>query len=353
MTDLRTPDLVESAPTAPTSVSRRRLGYLAVAAWCSVFVWFCWTRGFPFDRGYQTLFILSGLLAASVGRPWRKVARIFVDWLAFVLILYAYDYSRHFADLLGRPVMITPQIDADKLLFFGTLPTTWLQQHFYDPSATHWYDLVGSIVYVSHFLAVWVIAAVLYLRNRDEWFRWARALVALSFAGLVTFALQPTAPPWYAARDGYIPPVVRISTRGLDALGLHGAKTLIDNGASISNDVAAIPSLHTAFAVLVCVWFLPRIPRRMRWWAWPLLIAYPIAMLTMLVYSGEHYVIDGIIGALYVLGVLWGLARFDRWRERRHLDDEATALEDAALDAEAVARDDEIDLTSSSVEVRE
>ena len=346
MTDVRIPDAAAetASTTSPTiSVARRRLGYVAVTVWCVAFVWFVWTQGFPFDRGFQTVWILTGLLAASVGRPWRKVARIFVDWLAFVLVLYAYDYSRHFADMLGRPVMVTPQIEADKFLFFGTLPTTWLQQHVYDPSATHWWDIAGSMVYVSHFLAVWVIAAVLYLRNRDEWFRWARALVALSFAGLVTFALQPTAPPWYAARDGFIPPVVRIATRGLDEIGLHGAKTLIDNGASLTNDVAALPSLHTAFAVLISAWFLPRIPRRMRWWAWPLLIAYPVAMLTMLVYSGEHYVIDGIVGALYVVGVLFGLSRYDRWRERRSLDAEAAALEDAA----------DVDLTGTVVDVRE
>jgi hypothetical protein len=346
LTDLRTPDSVEVVPST-VSVRRRRLGYLAVTAWCLAFVWFVWTQGFPFDRGFQTVWILTGLVAASVGRPWRTVVRIFVDWFVFVLVLYAYDYSRHFADLLGRPVMITPQIAADKLMFFGNVPTTWLQTHFYDPSATHWWDLVGSIVYVSHFLAVWVIAAILYLRNRDEWFRWARALVVLSFAGLITFALQPTAPPWYAARDGFIPPVMRISTRGLDDLGLHGAKTLIDNGASLTNDVAAIPSLHTAFAVLISVWFLPRIPRRMRWWAWPLLIAYPFAMLAMLVYSGEHYVIDGITGVIYVLGVLYGLSRWDRWRDGRRLDAETAVLdaETAALDASTPT---DVDLTTAA-----
>lgn len=310
-----TPELDTAPPpteAAPVGPGRRWLGRLAVAAWCAVFVWFCLTRGFPFDRASQTLFILAILLAASVGRPWRRVGRIFVDWLAFVLILYAYDYSRHFAELLGRPVMVTPQIGADRALFGGTLPTSWLQERYYDAAATHWYDVLGSVIYVSHFLAVWVIAVVLYLRNRHEWFRWARALVVLSFAGLITFALQPTAPPWYAARDGVIPPVERMSTRGLEDIGLHGAKALIDNGASLTNDVAAIPSLHTAFAVLIAVWFVPRIPVRMRWWAWPLLIAYPVAMLAVLVYSGEHYVVDGLIGAAFVFAVLAGLSRWDR-----------------------------------------
>ena len=48
-----------------------------------------------------------------------------------------------------------------------------------------------------------------------------------------------------------------------------------------------------------------------------MLIAYPIAMLATLVYSGEHYVIDGIIGAAYVVAVLAGLAWWDRWRAAR------------------------------------
>jgi hypothetical protein len=249
--------------------------------------------------------------------------------------------------------MITPQLDADRVIFLGQVPTIWLQQHFYDPAATHWWDALGAVWYSSHFLAVWVIAALLYLRNRDEWFRWARALVALSFAGLITFALLPSAPPWYAARDGYLDPVSRISTRGLDSLGLHGARQLIDLGAATANDVAAIPSLHTGFAVLISIWFYPRVPPGHRWWLRPFLVAYPIVMLAVLVYSGEHYVVDGIIGAIYVVGVLLGLRAWDRWRERRGLDRVAAELEDeAAHDAtltDRVGDDDEgdsVDLTS-------
>lgn len=318
---------------------RRRLGWVAVGTWAVALVWFIAAQGFPFDRGYQTLWILSGLLAASVGRTWRDVGRIFVDWLPVIVILYLYDFSRHAAEALGRPVAVTPQIEADRLLFFGVVPTVWLQEHVYDPNATHWWDAVGSLWYISHFLGVWVIAAILYLRDRDHWFQWIRALVVLSFAGLVTFAIIPTAPPWYAARDGILPAIDRISTRGLDMVGLHGARQLVDLGAATANDVAAIPSLHTAFAVLIAVWFWPRVPQQHRWWLRPFLVAYPIVMLAVLVYSGEHYVIDGIIGALYVFGVLWALRVYDRWRARRRAEQAAArdtvSLPDEAVDAAA------------------
>ncbi len=324
----------EAAAAPGVSELRRRLGWVAVGVWAVALATFIVTQGFPFDRGYQTLWILSGLVAASVGRTWRDVGRIFVDWVPVIVILYLYDFSRHAAEALGRPVAITPQIDADRLLFFGVVPTVWLQEHVYDPNATHWWDAVGSLWYISHFLGVWVIAAILYLRDREHWFTWTRALVVLSFAGLITFALIPTAPPWYAARDGYLPALDRISTRGLDMVGLHGARQLIDLGAATANDVAAIPSLHTAFAVLIAVWFWPRVPVKQRWWLRPFLVAYPIVMLAVLVYSGEHYVIDGIVGAIYVFGVLAGLRGWDRWRARRKAE-QVAAAEPAASETAA------------------
>ncbi len=305
-------DTDSSAP----SVSRRRrqLGRAVVAAWAAALVVSCLRNGFPFDRASMSLWILTGLLAASVARPWRRVARIFADWVPFLLILYLYDYSRGAADALGSTVQVEGPILWDRALFLGADPAVWLQQTFYDPQAVHWWDAVGALVYVSHFFVVWVIAAVLYQRSRDHWFRWARALVVLSFSGLVTYAVMPAAPPWYAAQEGLLPPLDRISTRGLDAMGLSFAESLFDQGRAVTNDVAAIPSLHTAFAVLVAVWFFGKVPQRHRWWLQPLLVVYPVAMLATLVYSGEHYVIDGIIGAAYVIAVLAGLAWWDRWR---------------------------------------
>ena len=309
-----------------------------MGVWAVVLAWYCITQGFPFDRGNQTLWILGGLGAAAVGRPLFSVRRILIDWIPFIAILYVYDYSRHLADLLGRPILETTQIHWDSALF-GVVPTVWLQQHFYDPFQVHWWDSVASLVYVSHFIAVWAIAAVLYLRNRREWFLWARVVIVLSFAALITFAIVPSAPPWYASRDGYLPPVERIATRGLDGLGIHWARQLIDTGAAFSNDVAAIPSLHTGFAILIAVWFVGRIPRRHRWWGQPLLIAYPVVMLLVLVYGAEHYVVDGLFGLVYVLGAVYGLRLWDHWRARRSLDREAAALEAAALDADGRQED--------------
>ena len=66
------------------------------------------------------------------------------------------------------------------------------------------------------------------------------------------------------------------------------------------NPVAAVPSLHTAFAVLLCLFALRLVRRR---WHRALLVGYAVAMPLVLVWSGEHYVVDTVLGAAYAAGV--------------------------------------------------
>jgi len=308
----------KSVTVVTVSPRRRLIGRIAVGIWLVVMIASFLTRGIPFDRLAQTLWILSGFAVIAIGRPWSRMRQVLLDWGIFVGIFYLYDLSRAGATYFNFPVQITFGINADKLMFGGIVPTVWLQQNIYDASAVHWWDTVGSVIYITHFLAAWIIAAVLYLISRDAWFDWARAVVITSVSALVIFMLVPTAPPWYAdERAGLLPPIDRIAVRGLDSIGLHPAGELVSSGRAFSNEVAAIPSLHTGFAVLVSLFLFSVLPRTWRWWATPLLVLYPVAMIVVLVYSGEHYVIDGIFGAILAAGVWFGLRRYDQWRKQR------------------------------------
>jgi len=327
----------EEILAAEVNPRRRLLGRIAVGAWALALLVYCIRIGIPFDRAGQTLWILGGFVAVAVGRPWRRMVLVLRDWAAFLVILYVYDYSRGAARLLGSTVQVAGPIAWDKALFAGTVPTTWLQQHYYDASRIHWYDTAASLIYITHFVLPWAIAGVLYVRNRTLWFKWARALVTLSFSALIVFMLMPAAPPWYAANIAHLlPPVERISTRGLDPIGLRMANQLVQQGRAVANDVAAIPSLHTAFAVMTALFFFSLVPKRHRWWLRPLLVAYPFAMLAALVYSGEHYVVDGIAGALFAVATFYGLRTFDRYRERGRMagDEGSQRLEPAAAPAD-------------------
>ena len=270
-------------------------------------------NGVPFDREQVLLWACGALAIVCVGRPMAEIGRLVRDWIPFAVLLVAYDYTRGLADTLGMPVHVSEMIDVDRVLGLGQVPTVRLQDALFDPYAVHWWDVGTALVYNSHFFAVYVIAAVLWARDRAAWGAFVRRFLALTFAGLATYVLFPAAPPWMAAAQGRIDPVSRGSGRGWDALGLDGAATLLEKGQGIVNPVAAMPSLHAAFALFICLFFWRRVRRPMR----IVLAAYPVAMGFALVYAGEHYVTDVLLGWVYVAAVMAGVAWCERrWRAR-------------------------------------
>ncbi|PZV90798.1 PAP2 superfamily protein [Micromonospora phaseoli] len=312
MTDPQPP-----APTEPTATpdgGRRRV--IAMSVWGVAFVAGWLVIGLPTDPVYAFFWIWAGTIAWNSARPWRSHLRFARDWVPVVLLLVAYNLSRGFAYHDGTVPHAYELILADRLMFGwamdGQVPTVWLQQHLYHPEV-RWWDVLVSWVYFSHFVAALAAAAVLWMRERSRWAAFMRRWAFLCATGLVTYFLYPAAPPWWAAQNGLIEEVARISTRGWKAFGMHGAGNLLNAGQLASNPVAAMPSLHTAFALFVVLFFLRGVRRR--WW--PLLLAYPLAMTFTLVYSGEHYVIDVLVGWAYVGMAFLVVGRAERWWARR------------------------------------
>src|SRR5262249_16490222 len=140
----------------------------------------------------------GALACASIGRPPREVLQLLRDWLPLVLVLCAYDFSRGAADSLGIGVHVHPMITFDRFLFGGEVPTEWLQSHLYTPGVVHWWDVLFTLIYTSYFIVPFVLAGVLWARDRCAFQRFTRRLVTLALAGLVTYIVFPAAPPWLA-----------------------------------------------------------------------------------------------------------------------------------------------------------
>jgi membrane-associated phospholipid phosphatase len=259
--------------------------------------------------------MVSALGITAIGKGWRPLRQVVLDWLPFTLVLIAYDRTRAVADAVAMPLHEHDIVTAERWLCFGTVPTVWLQQHLYDSAHVYWYDALLTLVYSSHFFATPVLAAVLWLRDRRAWSQFIQRVVLLSVAGLVTYVLFPEAPPWMAARDGDIAaPIARLSARGWIWLHAGNVKHVLaraqDDG---SNAVAAMPSLHVAFACLAAIFLAGRLRSRWRW----LLALYPLGMGFALVYQGEHYVLDLLAGAVYALAAHLALNRWERRRLNR------------------------------------
>jgi hypothetical protein len=349
------PPIALPCPEDRVSSRERRLTivrWLAVAAWAAAVIYRTLTDGFAFNRELLLLYIATGLLAASIGRG-RRMLYVIRDWLPFALVLLAYDVSRGAATLIGRPTLWHWQADADRWLFLGTMPTVWLQERLKLPTAP-WWEVAISSVYMSFFVLPYVVAGVLWLRDRDEWKAFVRLFVALSFAALIVYVLLPAAPPWAAARctaadvaggpsgpqcmfrsargvpdggllggmqisqDGANAWVERIVARGWGKLNLHSATALIDQGQASVNLVAAIPSLHAGMTAAVAAFLWHRVRRGWR----PMLVAYVLIMAFTLVYTAEHYVVDIVLGWAFAAAVIWAISQYDGWRSRRSRADE-------------------------------
>jgi hypothetical protein len=317
VTALETPPETPATPPLPDIRRRRVLGMIVWAVVFSVGVYFV---GVPTS---DPLIAFGWLWLATVAwrnyEPWRTHLRFLRDWLPICLLLVLYNVSRGYADRLFAP-HVTELIAFDKWVFGGLTggltPTEWLQDHLWQPGVVQWWEVVVSIVYFSHFLTLPTIAVVLWMRSRTQWARFMRRWFLLCVFGLITYFLYPAAPPWWAAlpEHGSLIDAERISTNGWNAVGLHSAgNTLNALQVEASNPVAAMPSLHTAFAFMAVVFFLPQVRRL--WW--PLLLAYPLLMTFTLVYTAEHWVIDVLVGWAYVGVVFLVVGAGERWWERR------------------------------------
>jgi membrane-associated phospholipid phosphatase len=285
---------------------------LAVAAYAVALLLWCWLVGIPNDPIGVALWLW--LLAISWRLDWSwQFPR---DWWPWLAALAVYGLARGVTDDWGfTPHEVWP-IRADEWLagLWGgdVVPTVGLQHHLcadhcagYDD--LRWYDYLASATYASHFVAGLTIAGVLWIRDRGEWLRWIRRYVTISYLALAGYIVFPMAPPWMAAQDGLLPPLVRMSSRAFHDLGIERT-TMVFGG--LANRTAAMPSLHCGFAFLIAFYGVVRLRG---WWRWALLL-YPVAMAWTLIYSAEHYLIDTIMGGVIAALALVIGAWWDRWR---------------------------------------
>jgi PAP2 superfamily len=306
-------EATRSRLASPTTVRILRWGGPAV--WVVAFVIFWLSRGLPLSRDMLVAWILLGLLAFSLTNVRGWMRSVVLEWLPFLGILWVYDLLRGQADGLFFQAHVLPQLRADEFLGAGVAPTVRLQDWLWDgPFTIHWYDYLAWLVYVSYFLATYVVAAVLWFVARDRFRRYVVMVSVTAMMAFATYALFPAVPPWMASELGEFAP----TTRSIGVIWSHipigNFDTLYEKGAAYSNQVAAVPSLHGGYTLLVALILWPLVPR----WGRFLLAVYPIAMTYALVYTAEHYVVDILLGWLYALIAYWAVNRlFDRLAERR------------------------------------
>lgn len=272
-------------------------------------MWLSYEVGFQLAVGLAA----AALIIARVRHPAARVVGATARELAIVMTLYgvwqyirrravtktvgAIDNARWLWDL--EQTLHLPSEAALQRLVIDNRPVMWVMNVYYG----------GMHVPAAGILLIW-----LFFRHRDRYaaIRW---VFALTIAGCLTIqALVPMAPPRFLPDLGFV-----------DAGLKYGMSVYGSGDGGVSNQVAAMPSLHVAWAVLVGI--APLLVSRSRW-RWLALghTAMTVASVTL---TANHWWLDGVVGAM-VLGIAFAIqfaiSRLIRaWRARAagaHGDDD-------------------------------
>ena len=159
-------------------------------------------------------------------------------------------------------------------------------------------------VHVFNFIYAWgywlILAAsfvYLYFRHGDVYRVLRNAILISALVGFFIFATYPVAPPRLA-------PVGIVDTAELSGSVLEEVARPSD----LANQNAAMPSFHFGWILLCGICLSMTLER---WTSKALVLTLPVIMAVTIIVTGNHYVIDAIVGGVLCLACLlpWLLQR--------------------------------------------
>jgi hypothetical protein len=272
------------------------------------------------------------LLAPEPVAPARaRRPRLWWEALLIIWLAWAYDAISNLTPL--RPV--APYSHAESVLRLEQLLhldpelalNRWLAPHL----TLGWW--AGNYYDIAHFVVTFGMIGWLWWR-RPELYRPLRTGLALiNVLGFIIFWRYPMAPPRLTPGQHYVDVVATTHAYG----SWHSGAL-----ASAANELAAMPSLHIAWAMWASLVFW-RMFRRHRWavLAW----AYPVVTTVVVMATGNHYLADAVAGAAtMILATLiadrlgsW-FRNWWSWRPKKQQAPKQEAPEQDAPKEEALSR---------------
>ena len=236
------------APESPASSkwTARRAAVLVIAYFAALAT-LVLTRGVHISSDRYFLILLVPAIALGLTRQYLR------DWVPFIALMIAYEFARGGAewlnaDILGRGPFYAPMIDVDRALFFGHMPPEFVQSWFWSGHVRAFDWIIGSFNKV-HFFVPPTLLFLIWLDRREHFVRCATAIVVS-----VVHRRRDLLPvPRRAALAGL---AARPDPTSCQINSLQDAANGLPKGSSFiasqipRNPVAAVPSLHSAYALL-------------------------------------------------------------------------------------------------------
>ncbi len=226
-------------------------------------------------------------------------------WVEVLLVLSFYVVYSSIRNLFGSESISAADAlaNAERIIdlerSIGLYRELGLQQAFVDH---RWFIQFWNLFYGTFHFAVTVFALVwVYRRFPHLYARHRSTFLCTTGLALVGFALFPLMPPRLLSDCGEFGGCLAALYPYMDTMAEVGGLWSFDSGTMqrVSNQYAAMPSLHFAWAAWCALVIWPIVSNRM---ARVLVAVYPIATLFAVVVTGNHFWLDAV-GGLVVLGV--------------------------------------------------
>ncbi len=218
------------------------------------------------------------------------------------------------------------QVDISSLYHFEqtVFGFTW-NGHFLTPNEffaqyhTSFLDFLSGLFYINWIPVPLAFATYLYLTDKMQFLHFSLTFLLVNLIGFCIYYIHPAAPPWYVSRYGFdLNLGVPGNTAGLARFDNLIHLPLFESIYSRNSNVfAAVPSLHSAYPVVV---FYYALKSRLGWITTGLLAIFMAGIWFSAIYTGHHYVTDvlaGIIcacaGILLFLKFLLKIDAFEKW----------------------------------------
>jgi hypothetical protein len=181
-----------------------------------------------------------------------------------------------------------PLVHTDGALDRGRSIAEW-QDRFFLPSEltvqeflinNDWLGRLASLYYIGlHVPALWVFLVWLFIRQRHAFSQW-RNLLAILTAFCLFIRFVRVAPPRFLPELGFIdlPAIYDLSPYGVVGTG-------------VSQQFAAMPSIHVAWAAIVSIGTVAASTSKWRWLA----LLHLIITVVIVAGTGHHWWADGLI----------------------------------------------------------
>jgi PAP2 superfamily len=220
----------------------------------------------------------------SLRRPaawWREVALVAVLYVAYDVSRGLRNGTTKAADSNGSWLFHAEHsmhLDVERTLNQGLVHAPVLA-------------VMASYFYATlHFVVTPTVLIWLYRRHPLDYGRARSSLAVATVMGLVVFWLVPTTPPRLLPGAGF-----HDTMAGVSGWGWWGGDGSAPRGlGSLTNQLAAMPSLHVGWALWAGYWIVRRTSSR---YVRGLGIAYPTLTALVVMSTANHYLLDVVAGA--------------------------------------------------------